>query len=175
MQGYRYAVRMARADDLPSLPAIERAAATRFHTTPYTALADFPLASTGIDLDHEFVWVVTDGHDRPVAFAIAHHLDGSVHLHELDVHPDHARQGLGRRLIAAVADWARGCGATALTLTTFQDVAWNGPYYSRLGFRTLDPVALSPALAAVRQAEADAGLPMASRICMQLDLNSHIL
>ena len=93
-----------------------------------------------------------------------------MHLHELDVQPDHARQGLGRRLIAIVADWARARGATALTLTTFDDVPWNGPYYARLGFRTLDLATLSPGLQAVRQSEAEAGLPMAHRICMQLDL-----
>ena len=102
--------------------------------------------------------------------AIVHLLAEAVHLHELDVHPDHARQGLGRRLIATVADWARASGATALTLTTFDDVPWNGPYYTRLGFRTLDLADLSPGLQAVRQAEAEAGLPMEHRICMQLDL-----
>ena len=93
-----------------------------------------------------------------------------MHLHELDVHPDHARQGLGRRLISTVAEWARARGATALTLTTFADVPWNGLYYARLGFRTLDATTLSAGLQAVCQAEADSGLPMAQRICMQLDL-----
>ena len=114
--------------------------------------------------------MAVDQDDKPIAFAIVHLLDESVHLHELDVHPDHARQGLGRRLIATVADWARARGATALTLTTFADVPWNGPYDTRLGFRALDVTRLSPDLQAVRQSEADAGLPMAQRICMQLDL-----
>ena len=50
------------------------------------------------------------------------------------------------------------------------DVPWNGPYYARLGFRTLDLATLNPALQAVRRAEESAGLPMAHRICMQLDL-----
>jgi len=86
------------------------------------------------------------------------------------VHPDYARQGLGRRLIATVADWARARGARALTLMTFDDVPWHGSYYARLGFRTLHLMALSPGLQAVRQGEAEAGLPMEHRICMQLDL-----
>src|SRR5262245_5512167 len=87
-----------------------------------------------------------------------------------DVHPNYARQGLGRRLIEAIADWARTRGATALTLMIFSDVPWNGPYYARLGFRTLDVTTLNPTLQAVRRAEEIAGLPMAHRICMQLDL-----
>jgi GNAT superfamily N-acetyltransferase len=122
------------------------------------------------DLDHDYVWVLANEQDRPIGFAIAHTLDESVHLHELDVHPHYARQGLGRRLIEAIADWARTRGATALTLTTFSDVLWNGPYYSRLGFRALDVATLNPALRAVWRAEESAGLPMAHRICMQLDL-----
>lgn len=166
-----YTIRYARPDDLAMLPIIERAAAARFRVTPYAALADDDLITAAVDLDHEYVWVVVDPQDQPVGFAIVYLLDTtSVHLHELDVHPQHARQGLGRRLIEGIVDWAREREATALTLTTFADVPWNGPYYLRLGFRILDVTTLSPALQAARQAEAAAGLPMAQRICMQLDL-----
>ncbi len=171
MQTDPYVIRFARPQDLAALPVIERAAAAQFRATPYSWLADDDsLVSTDIDLEHEDVWLMVDQEDHPIGFAIVHVLDQSVHLHELDVHPNYARQGLGRRLIVAIADWARTRGATALTLTTFADVLWNGPYYARLGFRTLDLTTISPALQAVRQQEAAAGLPMAQRICMQLDL-----
>lgn len=170
MQSDPYTVRYARQGDLALLPAIERAAATQFHATPYADLADFALASTEVNLEHDYVWIMVDSHDQPVGFAIVHLFDTSVHLHELDVHPQHARQGLGRRLIEAITEWARLRGATALTLTTFADVPWNGPYYARLGFRILGVTALSPALQVVRQEEAAAGMPMEQRICMQLDL-----
>lgn len=163
-------IRPARPDDLPALPLIERAAAAIFRTTPYAYLADDDLVSAEVDLAHEHVWVAVDQDDHPIAFALVHVLDESVHLHELDVHPDYAHQGLGRRLIATVAEWARARGAKALTLTTFADVPWNGPYYARLGFRTLDLATISPGLQAVRHGEAEAGLPMEHRICMQLDL-----
>jgi GNAT superfamily N-acetyltransferase len=163
-------IRPARPDDLQALPVIERAAAAQFRTTAYAYLADDSLVSAEVDLAQESVWVAVDWDDHPIGFAIVHLLDESVHLHELDVHPDHAHQGLGRQLIATVADWARARGATALTLTTFDDVPWNGPYYARLGFHALDLATISLGLQAVRQAEAEAGLPMAHRICMQLDL-----
>ena len=167
----QYTVRAAKSDDLAVLPVIEQAAAAQFRTTNYAALADFELASTAIDLEHENVWVVVNGDDQPVGFAIVHVEESSVvHLHEIDVHPQHARQGLGRWLIEAVAKWAQEQGAKALTLTTFGDVPWNGPYYERLGFRKLEIDELSSALQAIRSAEAAAGLPMANRICMQLDL-----
>jgi GNAT superfamily N-acetyltransferase len=171
MQPERYVIRPARPDDLPLLPDVERTAAAQFRATPYAYLAeDDYLVSDDADLEREYVWVVVDEADQPVGFAIVRLLDESVHLHELDVDARHARQGLGRRLIEEVADWARARGATALTLTTFDDVAWNGPYYARLGFRTLDLATLNPGLEAVRQSEIEAGLPMAHRICMQLDL-----
>jgi GNAT superfamily N-acetyltransferase len=128
------------------------------------------LASAHLDLNHDHVWILADQQDQPIGFAIVHMLDDSVHLHEIDVSPRYARQGLGRRLIEGIACWARTAGATALTLTMFCDVPWNGPYYVRLGFRTLDVTTLNPALQAVRLAEEKAGLPMARRICMQLDL-----
>jgi len=165
-----HSIRCARPSDLIYLPDIVREAATQFQATPYPAMANADLASAHLDLDHDYVWVLANEQDQPIGFAIAHVLDESVHLHELDVHPHYARQGLGRRLIEAIADWARTRGATALTLTTFSDVPWNGPYYARLGFRTLDVATLNPALQAVRRAEESAGLPMAHRICMQLDL-----
>jgi GNAT superfamily N-acetyltransferase len=165
-----YTIRSARPDDLPLLPAIERAAAAQFRTSPYPALADAELASTAIDLAREDVWVVVDAADQPVGFAMVRMLAEAPHLHELDIHPQHARQGLGQRLIQEVAHWARAQGASALTLMTFADVPWNGPYYTRLGFRILDEAAWTPALWAIRHAEEVAGLPMTHRICMQLDL-----
>jgi GNAT superfamily N-acetyltransferase len=169
----RYTLRPARPSDLPRLPLIEAAAAIHFLATPYAFIVEDSAAnpvSANVDLAHEHVWVAADLADQPVGFAILRLLATSVHLHELDVHPQHAGQGLGRRLIEAAAAWARAQGASALTLTTFGDVPWNGPYYARLGFRTLDLATLAPALLEVRQEEANAGLPMAQRVCMQLDL-----
>ena len=80
-----HSIRCARPSDLIYLPAIEREAAAQFKATPYPAMADADLASARLDLDHDYVWVLADEQDRPIGFAIAHVLDESVHLHELDV------------------------------------------------------------------------------------------
>ncbi len=45
-----------------------------------------------------------------------------------------------------------------MTLTTFADVPWNGPYYRRLGWRDLPAAELGPELAAIRRHEASLGL-----------------
>jgi GNAT superfamily N-acetyltransferase len=91
--------------------------------------------------------------DPPVAFAYADRLDSHLHLHQIAVHPAHARQGIGSALIAAVITRADGVG---ITLTTFRDVPWNGPWYAKLGFSELaEP---GPELAALVAEERAAGL-----------------
>lgn len=113
------------------------------------------------------LWVAADGQDAPVAFALFERLDGGLHLEEVDVHPDHARQGLGARLIDAVAAWARELGHRAITLTTYREVPWNAPYYERIGFRVLPREVWTPALAARVADEARRGLDPARRVVMR--------
>ena len=165
-----YTVRRAREGEFALLPTIERAAAGRFRQTAFAAMADAPLAAEQLDPDHDRVWVAVAPDGTLVGFALAHRVDDAAHLHELDVHPDHARRGLGRRLIEAVARWAREEGLRAITLTTFRAIPWNGPYYARLGFRTLADDELSPSLRAIRLAETAAGLADTERCCMRREL-----
>lgn len=49
-------------------------------------------------------------------------------------------------------------GYDRTTLTTFQDVPFNGPCYESLGWQVLPADGLTPGLAAARQEEAQAGL-----------------
>lgn len=169
-----YTIRPARADDLPHLPAIEHAATELFRGTAYTALA----GDTGPDLEayqhwHRTgaIWVAVDPHEQVVGFAVAERLDGEGFLTEIDVLPAHGRRGLGRWLIAAAQAWARARGCTALRLSTFDDIAWNAPYYAALGFQPLATDALGPELRAVRADEAEAGLRVEHRVFMTLALD----
>jgi GNAT superfamily N-acetyltransferase len=113
---------------------------------------------------------VAERDDTVCAYALADVLDGAAHLEQVTVHPDHGRQGIGARLIEAVADWARGQGFGTLTLLTFRDVAWNGPYYRRLGFVDLADGELGPELAALRVHEAELGLNVSIRGAMRRTL-----
>lgn len=169
MQPPDYPIRLARQDELPKLQVIEKAAAQRFRDTDQSWI----VADDGMDLEqlehwlrHGKVWVAVDSADEPVGFAIAHPIDGTAYLHELDVHPQHSRRGLGARLIDEVAMWARNCGYSAVTLATFAEIPWNAPYYRRLGFRALREQELGPGLRQVRADEAASGLDLDTRICM---------
>jgi len=166
-----YSIRLATAADLGGLPAIERAAAAMFRSTAHPQMADADLACEHLRAT-DVVWVAVDQQQRAAGFAIVRRAATTAHLQEIDVHPEHARQGLGARLIAAIARWAEARGARALMLSTCDDVPWNGPYYARLGFRVLAAAELTPELLLARQIEAAAQLPMEHRICMQLTLGS---
>ena len=61
-------------------------------------------------------------------------LDGHAYLAQLAVHPDHGRRGLGRALVEASCAWAAGRGSDSLTLITYRDVPFNGPFYRSAGF-----------------------------------------
>ena len=52
----------------------------------------------------------------------------AAHIEQVSVHPNHAHQGIGRALIEKAASWAIAHGHHELTLTTYVDVPWNGPY-----------------------------------------------
>lgn len=74
-----------------------------------------------------------------VGFLMVWRVDGTAHLREMDVLRRARGLGLGRALIAAGEAWAREAGYKECTLTTFADVAWNGPFYGRLGYEVFAP------------------------------------
>ncbi len=109
--------------------------------------------------------------DPPVGFAYVDDVDGALHLHQIAVHPDHARQGIGSTLMAAVFERAEG---RPVTLTTFRDVPWNGPWYARMGFTELTEP--GPGLAEILAEEHAAGLTdLGVRVAMtRPEHNGHI-
>jgi GNAT superfamily N-acetyltransferase len=160
-------LRAARPEELALLPEIERASGELFREIGLPEIADDdPLPVEALRRHH--VWVAANPDDRPVAFVVAAEIDGCAHVEQISVHPEHARRGIGARLLDHVETWALDHGLTALTLTTFRAVPWNAPYYERLGFRVLAD--LSPELAAVVAGETARGLDPASRVCMRREI-----
>lgn len=97
-------------------------------------------------------------------------IDCNAHIEQVSVHPRAAGRGLGRALIETAAVWARQHGLKALTLTTYQDVPWNRPYYERLGFQIVDDAHMTPGLRRLRAQEAAAGLDQWPRVVMHRSL-----
>jgi GNAT superfamily N-acetyltransferase len=116
------------------------------------------------------LWVAVDEDDEPVSFVMLVPVDGCLHVEQLSTAPAAARRGLGRALLDHAAGRARAAGVPALTLTTFADVPWNGPYYERCGFRVLADDELTPGLREIRAHEIALGLDRWPRVTMRRDL-----
>jgi GNAT superfamily N-acetyltransferase len=123
-------IRTVRPDELALLPAIEAAADTMFEP-----LGIGPLPGPGTVDDFAAALVVLVADDPPVGLCRIDAVPGGgAHLEQLSVHPDHAQQGIGRALLRAACAWAAEHGYAELTLATYREVPWNGPFYASEGF-----------------------------------------
>jgi GNAT superfamily N-acetyltransferase len=156
------------------LPAIERSAGTLFAGLPKLShLADGPviaLAEHRWFLEDGWTWVAEDPAGTIAGFLCAERLAGNLHVSELSVHRTAQGQGLGRALLEAAIDHARQAGAPAVTLTTFREVAWNAPFYARLGFVMLEAETAGETLQRILAEEVTHGMPPGSRCAMRLEL-----
>jgi GNAT superfamily N-acetyltransferase len=163
-------IRPARLADLAALPDVERAAGAPFRDIGMAAIADdLPpsLAELTRFVRSGSAWVCADDSGHPVAYLLVDVVDDAAHVEQVSVHPSWSRRGIGRALLAAAAAHARHRHLPALTLTTFRDVAWNAPYYARLGFTVVPDSDLGPGLRAIRRAEAANGLDRWPRVAMR--------
>lgn len=165
-------IRAAIPADVPHLPDVERRAARRFESTGLNAIYDgivTSIESFEAGQREERLWVAADG-DMPVGFALASQLGDHAHLNEIDVLPEYGRRGIGAALVERVCAWAVDQGFEAVTLSTHINIAWNAPFYARLGFEILPPEALTPPLRDLRAWEAALGFPVGDRVIMKRSL-----
>jgi ribosomal protein S18 acetylase RimI-like enzyme len=168
-KGSSVRIRPVEERDFPALQDIEHATAEQFRSAGIDAIADLgPFDDEELT---DFVragraWVAVGDDDQPLGFLVTDVVDDCLYIAEVDVHPRHARRGIGRQLI----EHATTGGHSALILTTFRDVPWNAPYYQRLGFVILADDKVPPGLRAIREYQATIGLDRWPRVCMRRDL-----
>jgi GNAT superfamily N-acetyltransferase len=176
VDGYR--IRLVRQSEVALLPDIERAAASLFETYAGELGVD-PRWLTQVKLleelleahdDGRLLVAVQDDSEEIVGFALMVDLGLFAHLEELDVHPDHARKGLGTALIEAACAWGYTHGFSFVTLSTFRDVPWNAPFYARHGFTIVQPDDQPPELVQIVEREKKAGLRTELRVIMQREV-----
>jgi len=173
MKAQGYDIRRALPSDVSVLPEIERLAGLTFRTYPADLGISEEMYGQSNSVETFLVaekaghlWVATDVGVNPIGFALVSELGGYAHLDELDVLPAHARRGIGSALLEAVCSWAKDAGYPAVTLRTFRDVPWNGPFYQRRGFEAVESAALSPGHVALEASERRRGLRTDLRVTM---------
>lgn len=163
-------IREARAEDLPTMRDIEVAAGEAFRNLGMGTVADDPPPSLETLANYQQdgkAWVAADSGDVAVAYIVVDVVERFAHIEQVTVHPFHARQGLGRKLIDEVGLWAATLGLDGMTLTTFEAVPWNAPYYARLGFQPVPEREWSGGLHRIVQSERAHGLDAWPRIVMK--------
>jgi GNAT superfamily N-acetyltransferase len=165
-----FAVRPATAADIGAMQQLEIDAGRRFRELGMDAIADDDPPDAAVLADHVgggTAWVAVDHRGSALGYALASVVDGEGHLDQVSVGHDAGRRGVGSALVEQVCAWARGCGFDAVTLTTFRDVAFNGPYYRKLGFVDLPDADLGPELTAIRDRERASAIEVAPRLAMR--------
>ena len=171
-------VRLARENDTAFLSVVERSAARLFQRVPGLEwVAESGVLGEAAHLGRisgGTCWVAVDEHDALVGFLSAEAVaERELHIHEMSVAEAFQGHGVGRALLGAAIGWAAAHRFAALTLTTFRDVPWNAPFYSRIGFEMLGASDLDERLCAVLRKEIEEGFAEGSRCAMRLSLNDH--
>ncbi|TDD82343.1 GNAT family N-acetyltransferase [Actinomadura darangshiensis] len=152
-----YEVRTARDADLPGLAAIENSGDLMFNEIGIVFPPGPPVVAQMVQMIGEGAEIVVAG-DPPVGFAAVEEVDGAVHLEQISVRGDLVGRGIGVLLLDEVKARAAAAGAPGVSLLTFRDVAWNGPWYARHGFAELPEERWGPGLRSYWDAEIKAGL-----------------
>lgn len=162
--------------DLRAIQEIERRAGEMFRRIGMPAIADDEPPSIPMlreRLRPGMLWVATAGSDDLVGYLAAEVVDGTAHVLQVSVDPAHRGHRIGAALLNTLDRWAAARSLTHLTLTTFRDVPWNAPYYTRLGWSVLPEAELGPGLERIRRQEKESGLDRWPRVamCRPVDVN----
>lgn len=165
-----WTVRLAAFDnDILDLPRVQVSAGSLFREIgmapvadgPEPLLEDFATAMASGDL------LIATASTGVVGFVRTKPLDGALHVEQISVAPSRQGCGIGSALMDAAERSAVERGFDRMTLTTFRDVPFNGPFYRRLGWTVVEEPGLTRGLRAERQIEATAGLDRWPRVAME--------
>lgn len=178
------ALRTAIPDDIAQICRVDTDASSNFASIP--ALADLadgshgPLEASKVRewLETGHVWVVAED-CLLLGFIAVQSDDGVLYVAELSVRVSQQGKGLGSLLLEKVFEKAREMArdqdsrVAKVSLTTYPDVPWNGPWYRKRGFWEVDAETLGPwHVGKVRQDEEDLVRPGFRRCCMLREENT---
>lgn len=132
-------IRTAEPADFEAIEYIEEQADRLFVETFHAT--HWPPANSAAERLEQggFILVGTSAENALIGFAHVIEAEGIAHLEQVSVLPAQGRRGYGRALVEAAMCAARVRGYTDLTLRTYADLPWNGPFYRKLGFTESEP------------------------------------
>jgi ribosomal protein S18 acetylase RimI-like enzyme len=162
-----FSIRKARPADIPLLERVERSAAELFRTVGLGFLLDGPTVDPSFLMANtNHLWVAVDWMDRPIGFLVGENLDGSFHIVEVSVAQEFQGRGVGKQLMARMTEEVRREGYKTITLTTYRNLLWNGPWYTRMGFLEVNPLDMGTKYLEILENERQHGLDMTQRCVM---------
>lgn len=168
-------VRAAEPADLRHIAPIEDAGGPQFRAYFGDAIEPI-LLSPAIDGRQRadepgFLLVAVGEDDAPIGFVHVLVIEGHAHLEQISVLPELQGRGIGAALTRAAMDTARAEGFDRLSLCTYRDVPWNGPFYRGLGFAEVAEADYAPYQARLRRTERALGLDVNGvRVVMSIAL-----
>lgn len=175
----RSTIRAGSTFDIERICQIDTDASSRFASIP--ALEDLadgshgPLKPEKVEewLASGNVYVAEDYDDGLAGFIAVQVRDGLLYVAELSVRESRQGRGVGGMLLDRVFEQAyqmaraTQAGISRVSLTTYPDVPWNGPWYRKRGFHEVDPQTLGPWHAEKAQLDdRDLARPGYRRCCM---------
>jgi GNAT superfamily N-acetyltransferase len=163
-------IRAATLEDIDTIIEVETDAGQRFRDVNLGWVADLPgVTAESIKPIIEASGVlIAESTKTPnaIGFIALTKLDDGAFIIEISTRMDATGQGIGRQLMDAADEWARGQSLPYIALTTFEKVPFNGPWYERLGFSITEPDVGHKELAEAIEGERDSVLGKEPRIAM---------
>ncbi len=152
-----YTFSRATSQDIAAMIMTDRAAATLFEPTGLLSqeadLETVPHSVFTTALAGAYVNTVRDHNGTAIGFTLTSERGGSLYLDQVSVHPDHGQNGIGRALVIGVIKDAEHRGLPSVTLSTFRDLPWNGPFYASMGFKEIPRDKLEPYMREIEEAQ----------------------
>lgn len=164
-----FSIRKPQSSDIPALAQVERSATELFRTVNLDFLIEHPTVDPYLLVamaNANHLWIATDKFDQPIGFACGEYLEGNFHIVEICVALNFQGMGIGRTLMSTMMEAVRREGYNAVTLTTYRNLSWNGPWFSRMGFLEVDAQQLTKTFEEILEIEAKHGLDINNRCVM---------
>lgn len=152
-----YFITPAKLDDIPALITVDKAASSVFAPTGLLSeesLEDHvPEEVFAQEIPLFNVFVARNQHGWAVGFAMIRIRGNGLYLDQVSVHPDHGQRGIGRALVIRILTEAELRKLPHVSLSTFRDVPWNGPFYASMGFKEIPNEKLEPYMREIEDAQ----------------------